>query len=175
MSLKSIDIDQFCCNSFTLWKNKWMLLTAGSLDLMKFNCMTISWGSLGYLWNKPFVQVTVRPSRLTFQYLNDYPDFTLCVFPEEYRKQLQNLGAKSGRVMDKINHSGLTPAKASIVAAPAFEEAELVIECRKIYWQDFDPDHFLDMGILSCYPQGDFHRSMFGEILAVQGIKEYQA
>lgn len=173
MNLRTIDIDQFFCHSFTLWKEKWMLLTAGSLESMKFNSMTISWGSLGYIWNKPFVQVAVRPSRLTFQYINDYADFTLCIFPEKYRKQMQNLGSKSGREMDKINRSGFTPVKAYMTSAPAFEEAELVIECRKIYWQDLDADHLLDMGILSNYPRGDFHRIFFGEILVVQGTDEY--
>lgn len=75
--------------------------------------------------------------------------------------------------MDKINRSGFTPVKAYMTSAPAFEEAELVIECRKIYWQDLDADHLLDMGILSNYPRGDFHRIFFGEILAVQGTEEY--
>jgi flavin reductase (DIM6/NTAB) family NADH-FMN oxidoreductase RutF len=173
MKINPIDIDQFCTRSFSLWKDKWMLLTAGSRELKKFNCMTISWGSIGYMWNKPFAQVAVRPSRLTFQYISDYPDFTLCIFPEKYRQLLQNLGARSGREMDKINHSGFTPIPAKRVEAPAFEEAELVIECRKIFWQDFDADHFLDMTILSSYPQGDFHREFFGEILSIRGSQEY--
>ena len=40
--------------------------------------------------------------------------------------------------------AGLTPQAAAQVAAPVFAEAELVIECRKLYWQDLDPAHFLD-------------------------------
>ena len=47
------------------------------------------------------------------------------------------------------------------------------IECRKIYWQDFDPGHFLNPAIDRNYPQKDYHRIYYGEILAVQGTQQY--
>ena len=34
-----------------LFDEKWALVTAGDLD--DFNAMTISWGGMGTLWNKP--------------------------------------------------------------------------------------------------------------------------
>lgn len=173
MDLRSIDIYRFTTQSCSVWKNRWMLLTSGSLEEMKFNCMTVSWGSMGVMWNKPFVQVVVRPSRHTFEFINTYPDFTLCVFPAKYKKTLQLLGSKSGRSMDKINHSGFTPIKAQKVAAPGFSEAELLIECRKIYWQDFEPDHFLDKKIMPNYPERDFHRVFYGEIVWIEGVEQY--
>lgn len=174
MDIKPINIEKFTAKSFSLWNDKWMLLTAGSLERQDFNAMTISWGSIGIMWNKPFVQIAVRPSRLTYQFINDYPDFSLCVFPDTYHEKLQILGSKSGREMDKINHSGFTPVKASRIASPVYKEAELAFECRKIYWQDFEPDHFLDMEVLTCYPRDDFHRVFFGHIIAVQGTEQYQ-
>lgn len=175
MELKPIDINIFAARSFSIWKDKWMLLTSGNFEENNFNCMTVSWGSIGIMWNKPFAQVVVRPTRHTYQFINEYPDFTLCVFPERYRAQLQELGSKSGRSMDKIFHSGLTPVKAVKTSAPAYDEAELVIECRKIYWQDYDPDHFLDAKINSHYIDRDYHRVYFGEILSIRGIQLYQA
>jgi len=53
------------------------------------------------------------------------------------------------------------------VAAPSFAEADLVIECRKMYWQDFDPRHFLTPAIDEKYPERDYHRALFREVLAV--------
>jgi hypothetical protein len=60
------------------------------------------------------------------------------------------------------------------VAAPGYAQAELVLECRKIYWHDFDPAHFLEAEIDKNYPTGDYHRMYFGEILAVRGTSPYQ-
>lgn len=173
MKLDLIDVNSFVSRSFSIWKDNWMLLTSGSFEEKKFNCMTISWGSMGIMWNKPFAQVAVRPTRYTFQFINEYPDFTLCVFPEEFRPQLQELGSRSGRSMDKVFQSGLTPVKAVETAAPVYEEAELVIECRKSYWQDYDPDHFLDTQINTHYTDNDYHRIFFGEILSIRGVPQY--
>jgi hypothetical protein len=50
--------------------------------------------------------------------------------------------------------------------APYFEEAELVLVCRKLYWQDIDPTHFLDQNVdTNCYPEKDYHRMYIGEIV----------
>jgi flavin reductase (DIM6/NTAB) family NADH-FMN oxidoreductase RutF len=135
--------------------------------------MTISWGSLGVMWNKPFVQVVVRPVRYTYEFIERFDTFTLCAFPRAYHKALSLLGTKSGRDGDKIAQAGLTPSAARCVAAPAYAEAKLVIECRKLYWQDIDPAHFLDAQLDRNYPQKDYHRIYFGEILAVDGVTEY--
>jgi flavin reductase (DIM6/NTAB) family NADH-FMN oxidoreductase RutF len=175
MELNTIDINHFATRSFSIWKDKWMLLTAGSFEDKKFNCMTISWGSIGIMWNKPFVQVAVRPTRHTFQFINKYPDFTLCVFPEKYRTQLQELGSKSGRSMDKISHSGLTPMKSAATSAPAYEEAELVFDAARFYWQDYDSKSFFDAQINTHYTNNDYHRIYFGEILSIRGVPQYHS
>ena len=45
-------------------------------------------------------------------------------------------------------------------------DAELVLVCRKLYWQDMDPTHFLDPGIDGkWYPDQDYHRIYIGEIV----------
>lgn len=175
MSLRPIPIDQLLFNFSDLWSNKWLLLTAGDFITGKFNPMTVGWGSFGVMWNRPFVQVVVRPTRYTYQFMEQYETFTLCAFPETYRTALELLGSMSGRDGNKIAASKLMPIPASTVAAPAFAEAELVIECRKIYWDDFKPDHFLDQRIHSNYPLKDYHRVYFGEILAVAGVDQYRA
>jgi flavin reductase (DIM6/NTAB) family NADH-FMN oxidoreductase RutF len=153
------------------WFSRWFLLTAG--DMEKFNSMTVAWGSIGGIWEMPFVQVVVRPTRYTYGFMNDAPGFTLCSFPAKYRKDLGILGSKSGRDGDKIALTRLTPVKSEKVAAPGFAEADLVLECRKIYWQDLDPANFLSERIMPNYPQRDFHRIYFGEILRIRGSAEF--
>jgi flavin reductase (DIM6/NTAB) family NADH-FMN oxidoreductase RutF len=155
-----------------IWFTRWFVLTAGDMD--NFNAMTVAWGSIGGMWQMPFVQIVVRPTRHTFGFMNDAATFTLCSFPAKFRKDLAIIGSKSGRDGDKIALTRLTPVKSTAVAAPCFKEADLVIECRKIYWQDLDDRNFLSEKIASQYPQMDYHRVFFGEILRVRGSKEFR-
>ncbi len=174
MPLNIIPADKFIVNNVDLWSNKWLLLTSGDFEKKVFNTMTVGWGSLGVMWNKPFAQVVVRPTRYTHQFMDEYQTFTLCAFPEMYRRALKLMGSKSGRDGDKYAKSGLTPIAASTVAAPAFAEAELIIECQKIYWDDFKPEHFLARQIYANYPLKDYHRIYFGEIVAILGEGKYR-
>ena len=171
MMRTAIPIDQCALNTLRLFDN-WLLLTAGDFAAQAYNAMTISWGSLGTMWNKPFVQVVVRPTRYTYSFMERYPTFTLTAFPSQYKHALDLLGSKSGRDGDKIKDSGLTPIASVKVAAPSFAEAELVLECKKIYFDDYEPTQFLADYIQKNY-KNDFHRVYFGEILAIQGTAAY--
>ncbi|RPI34528.1 MAG: flavin reductase family protein [Chloroflexota bacterium] len=173
MQRNPIPIFQFLSRPFDLSDKGWLLLACGDFSARDYNCMTISWGSLGFVWGRPFAQVFVRPQRYTYQFMEKYPTFTLSAFTNEYRQALDLLGGKSGRDSDKLAEAGLTPVAASSVAAPCFVEAELVIECRKIYWSDFDPTHFIDQKIDRNYPTQDYHRNYFGEILAISGAGRF--
>ncbi len=175
MTRALIPFEQLKTNPFSIFDKQWMLVTSGDFEKKHFNTMTVSWGFLGTMWHRPVVQVVVRPPRFTFEFMEQYDTFTVCVFPEEYRKALQILGTKSGRDGDKIKEAGLTPAAVEGVAAPAFAEAELVIACRKIHWQDLLPEHFLDPGIDHHYTRKDYHRFYFGEALSVVGESKYRA
>jgi flavin reductase (DIM6/NTAB) family NADH-FMN oxidoreductase RutF len=169
----TISADRLQVKIHDLWANQWFLLTSGDFKTGQFNSMTVAWGSLGIMWSMPFAQVVVRPIRYTYEFMERYDTFTLCAFPRKYRKQLNFLGSVSGRKMDKIQSSGLTPCAASVVAAPVFAEAELRIECRKMYWSDLEPEHFLNAGIAAIYDGHDFHRMYFGEIVALTGDEKY--
>lgn len=169
MNLKTEDFSIRCSD---FWLKRWFLLACG--NEVNFNVMTVAWGSFGAVWNKPFVQIFVRPTRHTFGFCNDFPHFTLCSFPEKFKKDLTVLGSKSGRDCDKLSLTELTPEKSKIVTAPSFKEADLVVECRKIYWDDLVPENFLDKSIADCYPQKDFHRVFFGEILRIEASKSFR-
>jgi len=170
---KPIDPASLKVHIHNLFANQWMLLTAGDFQLKRYNTMTIAWGSIGTIWNKPFVQVLVRPQRYTHLFMEEFGTFTVSTFRPAYHEALQLLGSKSGRDVNKIAESGLTPTASSVVAAPSFAEANLVIECRKVYWQDMDPKGFLTPAIAANYPKQDYHRIYFGEIAAITGTSEY--
>ncbi|MCD4671536.1 MAG: flavin reductase [Anaerolineaceae bacterium] len=152
------------------------LLTSGDFQKNHFNTMTIEWGSIGKVWGIPLVQIFVRPSRYTYQFLEQYNSSTLSCFPEEYRKALLLLGTKSGRDGNKITEAGLTPIAANHVASPIFNEAELTIECQKMYWDDIVSAQMSDGEAISRFGRlPEPHRVYYGKIVAIQGIKRYLA
>jgi len=174
MPLPSIPLDDLQVRAHQLWNRRWLLLTAGDLAAGRFNTMTVAWGSLGTMWNRPFAQVVVRPTRHTFAFMEEYDSFTLTSFPDRFRPLLKELGTRSGRDMDKMSASGLTPVASETVASPGFVEADLVLECRKIYWDDFDPSRILDPAIDKLY-DNDYHRVYYGEVLAARGGAEFRS
>lgn len=171
-----IPVDKFQSKNYGLFSEKWFLLTAGDFHKNHFNTMTIEWGSIGKVWREPLVQVFVRHSRYTYEFMEKYDSFTLSCFPTAYKKALMLLGTKSGRDGDKITEAGLTPQAASRVATPVFAEAELTIECKKIYWDDLVLEQILDEEAVTRYGYpADIHRVYFGKIVAIHGTKEYLA
>ena len=175
MQRTPIDISQLVIKPHHLFHHQWVLLTAGDFTAGKFNTMTIGWGALGTMWSKPFAYVAVRHSRFTFEFMEQYDTFTLTAFPQKYHDALSMLGTRSGRDGDKIKASGLTPEASVVVAAPAFKEAEILIECQKIYANDLNPAHFLEESINKHYPNRDYHRIYYGHILHAAGTRTYHA
>lgn len=158
-----------------LFNTQWLLLAAGDYPAGAWNAMTIAWGSLGTMWGLPFAQVVVRPQRYTREFMDAYGTFTLTAFPKAYHAALETMGSRSGRKGDKAAAAGLTPVASEKVAAPAFAEAELVIECRKLFAQDMTREAFLDERAVACYPNADYHRIYYGEIVSVRGTTLYAA
>jgi flavin reductase (DIM6/NTAB) family NADH-FMN oxidoreductase RutF len=169
MTRHAIPVEELIISPSKLWLSRWLLLAAGDFESGDFNAMTVGWGTFGAMWNRPVAQVVVRPVRHTYGFMERYGAFTLSAFSEERRKALSLMGSKSGRDGDKIAEAGLTPIASTKVAAPGFAEAELIVECRTIYWHDFDPARFIEPAIEKNYPDKDYHRSYLGEILAVHG------
>ena len=154
---------KFNTEIFDQFDKKWALLTAGKTD--SFNSMTISWGGLGTLWNKPVVTVYVRTSRYTHDFMDTNDYFSISFYPEQYRKTLGVLGSKSGRDMDKMRASGLTPKKAGETIS--FEEAETTIICRKLFKQSLEVANMPEDVIKDLYTGQAPHDMYIGEVVAI--------
>lgn len=151
-------------NIFRLIGDQWMLIGAGTVE--KHNMMTASWGAGGILWSKPVAIIFVRPSRFTYNFIENGEYFTLCFFDESRRDILNFCGSRSGRDVNKTAECGLTPLAAGN-GSVCFAEAEIIIECRKIYFDDILPQNFLDPSIERNYNGKDYHRMYIAEILHV--------
>jgi flavin reductase (DIM6/NTAB) family NADH-FMN oxidoreductase RutF len=152
-------------NLIRLIGTDWMLITAGTTD--SFNTMTASWGTLGVLWNKPVSIIFIRPQRHTYQFANSHPYYTLSFFDSKYRDILNYCGSHSGKDVDKIKNTGLLPVQTDL-GNIYFEQAKLVVECKKLYTDDLKENSFIELGLIRMhYPAKDFHRFFIGEIVNV--------
>ena len=150
-------------NVFKLISQDWMLITAG--DRTKFNMMTANWAGLGYLWYQPVSFCFVRPQRYTYEFLEKSALYSLSFFSDEYREALSLCGSQSGREVDKVKATGLTPAFTD-TGTPYFAEARLVLECRKLYARSLEEAGFVDTGIpAEVYADKDYHRMYVGGIV----------
>ena len=165
--LHSVDPKQLNENVFSLIGDKWMLITAGNGE--QCNTMTASWGGLGVIWGAPAAICYIRPQRYTKEFVDREEYFTLTFFGEEWRKALSLCGSKSGRDTDKVKECGFT-VKTAACGAPYFEEAELVLVCRKRFAQDMDPANIPQDIKEKWYPNHDYHTMYIGEI--VEALKK---
>jgi flavin reductase (DIM6/NTAB) family NADH-FMN oxidoreductase RutF len=168
--MRRIAPQELLVRPFEILDREWALLVAGS---ERPNPMTVSWGGLGTLWDRPVATVYVRPTRFTFSLLEAEPAFTLNFLPEGHRAALNLCGARSGRDTDKWAETGLLPLPGVAVPVPRVAEAELALECRTLATLDLDPSRFLDPAIATLYPREDYHRLFLGEVLAVWAESRY--
>jgi flavin reductase (DIM6/NTAB) family NADH-FMN oxidoreductase RutF len=164
MNFENIKPTELTENFFSLIKNDWMLVTAGNSD--SYNTMTASWGGVGIMWNKPVAYVVIRPQRYTREFVDKSETLSLSFFDPKYHSALEFCGKYSGRDTDKAAATGLTP-----IALPsgtvAFEQARIVLECRKLYSEQLKKEAFIDQSLLSNYPNDDFHILYISEIVNV--------
>lgn len=126
------------------------LLTVG--DEGNTNSMTIGWGTFGTLWGMPVFNVYVSEDRYTHSLMEEYDTYTVSFLGKEHRDDVIYLGTHSGRDGDKISQTSLT-LEYTENGTPYFEEAFMVIECRKQYGAPFD------ISRLGEIPSGFYERS----------------
>ena len=152
-------------NPVKLIAEDWALVSAGTPE--SWNTMTVSWGGVGELWGRDVVFIFIRPQRYTYEFLEKDDIFTISFYDESYRKALSLCGSKSGRDINKPAETGLTPAFTE-EGAPYFEQARLVLVCKKLYAQDLGDEFVTERGaVKGFYGTDDWHRMYVSEIIGV--------
>lgn len=162
MAFKQVLIKDFAERPFSLIADEWMLVTAGNAQ--KYNMMTASWGGLGEMWGKPVAVAVIRPQRYTKEFMDQSDWFTLSFYGDD--KSIHKIcGSKSGRNTDKTKETGLTPVFADQTVY--FEQARLVLICKKLYVQKMDPAGIVDPLVEKWYPDRDYHYMYVGEVQSI--------
>ncbi|MGI5911924.1 MAG: flavin reductase family protein [Syntrophomonadaceae bacterium] len=133
----------------------------------RLNTMTIGWGTIGYIWQKPILMVMVRYSRHTYDLIDKAPDFSVSLpAPGEMKKNLTMAGSKSGRDVDKFEAAAVNPQAARHINSPVIKDCKLVFECKTVFKQIMDPELLDDSIRTKSYPDSDYHVMYYGEIVA---------
>ncbi|HBH1409983.1 TPA: flavin reductase [Clostridioides difficile] len=164
MGFREVKIEELQFNPFTKIGKEWLLITAG--DSEKFNTMTASWGGVGVYWGKNVVTTYIRPQRYTKEFVDSNDTFTVAFFDETYREALNICGTVSGRDINKIEKAGLTLY--FVDDTVAFEEANMIIVCKKLYHGNMPPENFdAKENDKKWYPEKDYHTMYISEIIKI--------
>ncbi len=139
--------------------DEWMLISAGNES--GYNMMTASWGFAGEMWGEDSVIAMIRPQRYTMEFVDNSDYFTLSFYGDN--KEIPKVcGSKSGREVNKTELTGLTPVFADNTLY--FEEARLVLVCKKQYVQRLEENCFTQNEPLKWYENKDYHYMVIGKI-----------
>jgi flavin reductase (DIM6/NTAB) family NADH-FMN oxidoreductase RutF len=142
-----------------------LLLTSRTRE-GRANSMIIGWGLIGSVWGRPIWTVLVRPSRYTYELIEQTGDFTISVPGPGMEKACKICGSSSGRDRDKLAQAGLKAVAARKVASPVIDGGIVHYECRVLHKSDLEPNTLVQSIATGSYPNGDFHRTYWGEIVA---------
>ena len=159
---KKVDVTSLPDNFIKVISNEWMLITAG--DENAYNMMTASWGFVGEMWTKHCAVAAIRPNRYTKEFVDKSDVFTLSFYGDEAKKTIHSVcGKQSGRDVNKTEACGLTPVFSD--GGVYFDNARLVLVCKKLYVSKMDPAKLVDKSIEKFY-DNDYHEFYIGEITA---------
>lgn len=153
--------------SETMWRlREDGLLLVSSSATGTPNVMTIGWCAIGIMWGRPVVTIMVRPSRYTYKLIEEVPEFTVNVPPAQLAAAVKHCGTVSGAGHDKFQELNLDPLRSWEVAPPVIRQCAVHYECRVIHRCDMSAEALVADLRGKFYPEGNFHRYYFGEIVA---------
>ena len=135
----------------------------------KTNTMTVGWGFVGFMWNRPYFITVVRPQRYTTELLKTADSFTISVPFGSMLEELKICGSKSGRDIDKSGIVKFMPSKK--VESPIVDGCDVYYECKIKYAEKLDGEA-LPEDVKNTFYKGDFHDVYFGEIVDCYGCNE---
>ena len=164
---EEIKPEEFQAKPFELFHKEWALITAGTPE--KCNSMTISWGGTGTYMSVPITNIYVRQERYTKKFFDEQDLYTVCWFPESFKKELGYMGNHSGKDEDKYEKTGLKPVQ--IDGTMAIEQASRIMICKKMFAGPIDPKNIFPHENKEKYFDQknplDFHTMYMGQVIKI--------
>ena len=131
-------------------------------DGKETNGLTIGWAEYGVLWSKPAATVYVHKTRYSKHIFDGAEYYTIDYLKPEHKDVLGYFGSVSGRDENKMEKCGLKTVTDDL--APYFAESRLVVICRVMGKNDFDPAS-VDTGVAAWYAREGVHTLYHGEVV----------
>lgn len=129
------------------------------------NTMTISWGYIGFSWNKPFFVAMVRPQRYTHEFIEAADSYTISIpYNDDMKNALTICGTKSGRDIDKEKEANIQFIPSKAVTSPIVDQCNMYYECKITYFDKIYKEKFPEE-LRKFYPYDDYHDIYYGEII----------
>lgn len=93
------------------------------------NVFTVAWTGI-MCTRPPVTYISVRPQRYSFELIDKSGEFVINLASKELVKAVDFCGVKSGKKINKFEHTGLTVSDGSMVKAPVIEQSPLSLECK---------------------------------------------
>jgi len=164
MTLKEVDFKHNLAANVATMRRHGLLLTSVDAE-GRPNVMTIGWANPGVIWTRPILVIFVRPSRFTYGNIEATMQFAVGVPSDDMAEACLHCGSASGRDHDKFADCGFSTTQAQTVAAPLIDQCVMHYECRVVHKNDVVPSQLDPAVCEECYPDGDFHRVYYGQIL----------
>lgn len=130
------------------------------------NTMTISWGSIGFMWGKPMFMALVRTTRYTNELLDLGKSFTISIPKKgELKEALKICGSVSGRDINKESEANIKFKESKKVEAPVVEGCNKYYECNIVFSSKMDLNNLDKDMVSSWYAKDKEHILYFGEIV----------
>jgi len=158
--------DRFTVETLSKLEDPGLLLVSTN-KAGKSNVMTIGWGLIGTFWRMPVFMIAIRPTRYTYEFIEESNEYTVNVPADDMSKVVEYCGTISGRKTDKIKECKLTLEKAKIIKTPIIKQCKIHYECQVVHRLKVNPK-LVPLDIKKeLYPQADYHILYFGKILTV--------
>ncbi|NLG28615.1 MAG: flavin reductase family protein [Chloroflexi bacterium] len=168
----SVPFDHRLTKTLALLQDPGLLLAAAKRS-GEANAMAIGWATVGIIWGKPIFVAMVRPSRYTYEFIEDSKAFTVNVPSSDQRKWVEVCGTNSGRDMDKFGELHIAVSPALTVNSITLDACPMVYECRVLHYNDIVPTQLDAETDSSAYQGSNYHRLYYGEILGAFASEDY--
>lgn len=108
----------------------------GSGDMTTPNVMTAAW--TGIICSDPVITyVSIRPSRYTHELVSKHKEFTINIPTWKIASEVDTVGVKTGRNINKFQTTGLIAEPSTKINAPQIAQCPISIECKVLEIRPF--------------------------------------
>lgn len=122
---RKVNAEKISVNIIKLLENECSLISSGASK--NISTSTLLWGGLGRFANKPVVYSFIDSNSNTIQTLDANETFTVSFYTDAYKDVVDHIG-KGHETTNNLKLTSITTSS----GAPAFAEAWMIIECKKL-------------------------------------------